>query len=141
LRFLCMRYIKDPMVERKPEFSEYESTEMGRVAREIANMGEAGDDVVWDLVRARLQLMQFAILWHKSDDLKALFKDPESIHHEIDVVTGVIDQSRLLMQMAGTDQLSILDRRTQEAGMGSVFDPESEISKHFKEIGLDLFSD
>lgn len=54
--------------------------------------------------------------------------------HEVDVMNELIRQARTIMQFKGKDDLSILDREAQSAGLGSVFDPESQIGKNIRDL-------
>ena len=117
------------MKEREPVFSEDEKTQIGLAAREFARIGE---DIIWDGVYARLEILKLALQWGNSPELKTLFPTREAIYHEADVVGEIVRQARVIMQLEGRDSLSILDREAEAAGMGSVFDPESKIGKVMK---------
>ncbi len=41
----------------------------------------------------------------------------------------MVEQSKIILQIEGRDTMSELDKHTVAGGMGSVFDPDSEISK------------
>ncbi|MCX6703913.1 MAG: hypothetical protein NTZ07_00505 [Candidatus Woesebacteria bacterium] len=116
------------MSEREITFSQDEREQIGYIARQAANIGE---DFVYDLVIAKLQFVQLALGWHNLPELRILFPEREQMLHEIDVVGEVIRQARVIMQLTGTDSLSMLDRETQAEGLGSVFDPDSKIGKKF----------
>ncbi|KKQ91590.1 MAG: hypothetical protein UU16_C0040G0009 [Candidatus Woesebacteria bacterium GW2011_GWA2_40_7] len=120
------------MQERQVQFSEEEKTAIAETARDVARIGE---DFVWEMVYAKVELMKLA--------LKAVFNGividnvyytPTQIRHEVDVIGAVIDQARIILQVEGRDTMSELDRHTQEAGLGSVFDPGSEINSRLKDV-------
>jgi hypothetical protein len=70
-----------------------------------------------------------------------VYYTPNQIRHEIHVMGAVIDQSRQILQFEGRDSLSELSRHSEAAGLGSIFDPESEIRTRMKSRGFDPFND
>jgi hypothetical protein len=116
------------MSEREIIFTEDEKEQIGLIARQAADFGE---DFVYNLVNAKVKLFQLVLLWQDGPELKALFPERGLMLHEIDVVDEVIRQARVIMQFEGKDDLSILDRHMQAAGLKSVFDPDSEIAKKY----------
>ena len=115
--------------EREISFSDNEKVQIAFYAREAANFGE---DFVWDLVLAKNKVMKLSLIWQDSPSLKALFPEREDILHEVDVLEEVVRQARVIMQFEGKDDLSVLDREAQAAGLGSIFDPNSEIGKNMR---------
>jgi len=114
------------MSEREITFSQDEKEQIGYVARQAAS---AGEDFVYDLVRTKLHLIQLAFSWHDTLELKILYPELKHMVHEIDVMGEIVRQARAIMQFEGKDSLSLLDEQVKAAGLGSVFDPTSEISK------------
>lgn len=110
------------MPERQAEFSDYEKEQIAFYAREAARIGE---DCIWSLVLAKAELCKIAISTAQNKILA----------HEIGVVGEVIDQARIILQVEGRDSLSELDRHAQNAGLGSVFDPDSKISQDLRSHG------
>lgn len=122
------------MKEREPEFSEEEKDQIGKMAIALAQTGE---DAIFDLVRMRIQFQYVAYISEKKGiALKVQIGEEEEVSltseeakHESDVMGEVIRQARVILQMEGKDDLSILDKHYRDAGLGSIFDPESEASK------------
>ena len=114
------------MKERYLEFNEQEKSEIAEVARALARLGE---EAVWEVSRARVQLMGVAIKAINGIQVDGVYYSHSQIEHEVEVMNEVISQARLILQFEGRDTLSDLDRRAQEAGWGSVYDPDSKIYK------------
>jgi len=119
------------MSEREVGFSQEEKEQIGFYARELAELGE---DAIWEVVLGKMLLMKMTLGWQDSPELKALFPKREQMFHEADVMGEIVRQARTIRQFEGIDELSVLDRAAQEAGLGSVFDPESEIGKDMKDV-------
>jgi hypothetical protein len=66
--------------------------------------------------------------------LQLLFPSVEDLEHEAHVVGEIVRQARAIMQIQGTSELSLLDKEAQEMGWGSIFDPDSEISKNLPSL-------
>jgi hypothetical protein len=116
------------MSEREITFSEDERQQIGDQALLAAGLGE---DFVYKLVYAKLEIMKWTLYWHDSPELQIMFPKREDILHEVDVLAEIVRQARAIMQFEGKDSLSILDEEVQAAGLGSVFDPDSQIGKKF----------
>ena len=119
------------MSEREPiQFSDAERGEMGIYASMLAECGQAAID---HLTRYKVRLCMEA--YHKVDTIKSI---PDrlvvtlALKHDVDVINEVIRQARALRQTLGVDEISQLDRDAQEAGMGSIFDENSEIYARLK---------
>lgn len=114
------------MSEREITFSQDEREQIGQQAIQTANLGE---NFVYELVSAKFEVMKLCFSWPNSPKIRILFPKMEQILHESDVLSEIIRQARVIMQIRGIDSLSLLDKETWAAGMGSVFDPDSEIGK------------
>lgn len=119
------------MAERLVMFSDGEKAEIATTARDVARVGE---ELVWDIICFKVKLMS-AIFLSGQDGLTIndVYYTKNQLRHEVDIMEEVTNQASLILQLEGRDSMSELDRHTQKAGLGSVFDPESEISKR---IGL-----
>ncbi len=108
-------------------FTDKETEGISAAARDVARLGE---DCVWGLVYVRNEMMK-SLLKAGSAGVQAdgVFYTSNQFRHEIDIVTEVVEQARIILQVEGRDSMSELDRLSVESGLGSVFDPESEISK------------
>lgn len=111
----------------KVEFTEKEKLEIAKVAQGVAS---GGQELVWDTVRVKVKLMQIAVLGMKDGMIvDGVYFTPKQLLHEVNIVDEVLKQAEFLLQFSQGDMLSILDKRIEGLGVGSVFDPESEISK------------
>ena len=119
------------MSEREITFSPDEREQIDYIARQAANLGE---DCVYDLVDTKFQFIQLALSRENNPELQVIFPKWEQMLHEIDIITEVIRQAMVVMQFEGKDDLSLLDRETQAAGIGSVFDPNSVIGKKLSDF-------
>ena len=119
------------MSEREITFSQKEKDQMGFYALQFAGFGE---DDIWELVLAKAQMIKMTLDWQDSPQLKALFPERERMLHEIDVLNEVIRQAKTTMQFEGKDDLSILNQKAQSVGLGSVFDPDSQIGKKMMDL-------
>lgn len=115
------------MLERETNFSEEESIEIAELARQAARVGEKCVD---SITLARLKLTKVVL---KAGPAGVVIEgkkySPTEMRHEIELMDEVVKQARLILQFEGRDTLSELDRRAQDAGWGSVYDPESEIGR------------
>jgi|GEM_PF-3636840 len=123
------------MTEREIQFSDKEKSDIAEVARAVARVGE---DCVWSLVQAMKVFVRGSVSGVVIDDV---YYTPNQLRHEIDVVGEVINQSKQILQFEGRDTLSELSRHSEAAGLGSIFDPESEIRIRMKSYGFDHFND
>lgn len=115
------------MTEREVSFGDQEKLDIAEMARVVAREGE---EMVWLVTRAKIQLMGVAIRASAiGAEINGVYFSPEQIMHEVDVMEEITKQAKLILQFEGRDSLSELDRRAQEAGWGSVYDPESRIYK------------
>lgn len=115
------------MTEREIFFSDQEKLDIAEVAREVARQGE---ETLWLVTRAKIQLMGVVIRSAIAGaEINGVYFTPNQIRHEIDVMEEITKQAKIILQFEGRDSLSELDRRAQEAGWGSVYDPESRIYK------------
>ncbi len=120
------------MQEKQAQFSEEEKTGIAEAARSVARIGE---DLVWEMVHAKVELMKLALKGTINGIvIDNVYYTPTQMKHEVDVIGEVIDQARIILQVEGRDSMTELDRHTQAAGWGSVFDPDSEINSRLKDI-------
>ncbi|QQG41652.1 MAG: hypothetical protein HYV90_05875 [Candidatus Woesebacteria bacterium] len=120
------------MQEKETQFSEEEKVGIAEAARNAARIGE---DLIWEMVHAKVELMKLALrTLHEGVVINNVYYSNSQVVHEVDVIGEVIDQARIILQVEGRDSMSELDRHTQAAGWGSVFDPDSEISSRLKDI-------
>ncbi len=118
------------MIEREVPFTDSEKEGIAEAAREVARQGE---DTLWLVVHAKYKLLKLAISLGASEydsiNIEGVAYTHQELRHEFDIMDEVTNQARLILQFEGRDSLSELDRRAQEAGWGSVYDPESRIYK------------
>lgn len=118
------------MLEREITFTQEEKVGIAEAAREVARQGE---DTLWVVIHAKYQLLKLAISVGESEydgiNIEGVVYTSQDLRHEFDVMDEVTNQARLILQFEGRDSMSELDRRAQEAGWGSVYDPESRIYK------------
>ncbi len=120
------------MPEREYPFTDREKAEIAEVALGVARVGE---DFVWELVFENNRLMKLALANGDNGVVVGnVYYSPSQIIHKIELISEVVGQARIILQIQGRDLMSELDRRTQAGGMGSVFDPESEISSRLKDV-------
>jgi hypothetical protein len=118
------------MSEREINFSEDERQEIGNQALQAAGLGE---DFIYKLVYAKIEIMKWTFCWRDSPELQILFPERDQIFHEVDVLAEIIRQARIIMQFEGKDSISLLDKNAQAAGLGSIFDPDSKIGQDLKD--------
>lgn len=109
------------------EFTEKEKEGIAIASRDVAREGE---DCIWSIIYARVDMMKHLLRAGSNGVIvDNVFYTSTQFRHEIDIVTEVIEQAKTILQFKGRDMMSELDRHAIEGGLGSVFDPESEISK------------
>lgn len=87
------------------------------------------------MVFAKIELMKLALKGAINGVVvDNTYYTPTQIRHEVDIIEAVIDQARIILQVEGRDTMSELDRHTQAAGLGSVFDLDSEINSRLKDV-------
>lgn len=122
------------MAERDSSFTDEERENIAQSAREVARGGE---ELLWQVIRAKVQLMALAIRNHSNGVvIDGVFYTSAQLMHEVDVMAELTKQAGMILQFEGRDTMSELDRDAQAAGWGSVFDPDSQISKTLRGHGL-----
>ena len=116
---------------KKPQFSDAERDEIRISSRRIAQMGP---EAIRDLLAAKWRLCVLAYNTVDSiPDIDQKMSLARALAHDVTVVDEVLRQARTIRQIEGVDELNELDRASQEAGMGSIFDESSEMYKKLKE--------
>lgn len=122
------------MQERAPEFTDKEKEGIAAAARDVARGGE---ELLWQVIRAKVQLMTLAIRNYSNGVvIDGVFYTSKQVLHEVDIMAELTKQAGMILQFEGRDSMSELDRDSQAAGWGSVFDPDSQISKTLRSHGL-----
>jgi hypothetical protein len=112
-------------------FSEEELEEMGQIAQQLA---EAGSGAIDDLTDRKVRLAMGSLrTLDEIADIRTRLQLAQALTHDVAVINEVLRQANAIRQFQGVDDLSELDRHAQEAGLGSVFDENSEIGKRLAE--------
>lgn len=110
------------------EFSEDERKAIAVNSLKVAGVGEKAVNDVTDL-KCKLRLAACKTGGHTfviKTPVGEFQMTPKQIGREIEMVEEVERQSKIILQFEGRDTISELDRFYQAAGLGSLFDPESE---------------
>jgi len=118
------------MPERTPTFFDEERQQIEVVARQVAGLGE---DCIFNLVHMKAKMMKATLAWHESPNLMARFPTRDLMIHEIDVMDEIIRLARVVIQFQGSGEKDLMDRQAMLVGLGSVFDPNSQITKDQKD--------
>ena len=112
-------------------FSEEEREEMGQIAQQLA---EAGSGAIDDLTDKKVRLAMGSLrTLDEIADIRTRLQLAQALTHDVAVINEVLRQANAIRQIKGEDDLSELDRHAQEAGLGSLFDENSEIGKRLAE--------
>ena len=113
------------------KFSDEENDGIAKASRRAASFGQ---DYIWILERTKVDLMKVALASISKDVIVGgVGYSHNQVIHEMDVLDEILRQSRMLLQIEGRDLMSDLNRHTENTFLGSVFDPESEITKRLKD--------
>lgn len=117
------------MTEGQPHFSPEEEKEIAEVSSEAAKLGE---DYIHDLTLAKVGIMKLQILSY-ANGIEIFDGDLSKIdfEHEDLILGEIVRRASASIQFQGKDIISLLDKRYREAGLGSLFDPESAAHKRF----------
>ena len=122
------------MPERSQRFSEEEKSMMTKFAAKAAQLGNDGINFLV-IQMARLERLNVETGLEMNPIIRG--RDSEKIQRATEFLNATIHQARAQAQMLGVDDLSVLNSRLEKAGMGSLFDTESEA---FKKFGSYFFS-
>lgn len=123
------------MTERV-NFSDEETALIDSSAQTIA---AGGEEAVWELVTAKIKLTYLSYLTG-GKPMKVEFGgriiefNKDQIKHEVEIIAAVADRAMTILRTEGKDDASIIDKCAREAGLGSIFDPETEIGRHMKDV-------
>lgn len=113
-----------------PKFTQEERQEIAALAGRIAEIGEPALD---GLVSSKIRLCMISVAAiNSAESVEQKLAVAEGMIHELHVVNEVLHRAGAIRQIWGVDELSELDRHFQEAGMGSLFDEDSEASRRLK---------
>ena len=113
-----------------PKFTQEERQEIAALAGRIAEIGEPALDGLISL--KGVSCMRSVAMLNSIENFGQRLAVVEGVLHEICFVDEILHRAGAIRQIWGVDELSELDRHFQEAGMGSLFDEDSEASRRLK---------